>query len=115
MGRRAKIDSETQPRKRRPGLTPEARENQLISMAMDLAEQRIRDGTASSQLLTYVMKQGSTTNRLEKEKLETENMLLRAKIEALQAERSTEERYIEAINAMRKYAGAAFGDDDTEE
>lgn len=89
----------------RPALTPEARENQLVSLAVDLAEQQLRDGTASSQVITHYLKLGSTKERLEKEKLEEENKLLKAKTEALQSQKRVEELYAEAIKAMRNYAG----------
>lgn len=95
-------------RKMRPALTPEARENQLVSLAVDLAEQQLRDGTASSQVITHYLKLGSTKERLEKEKLEEENKLLRAKTENLKSMKRVEELYTEALNAMRNYAG--YGD-----
>lgn len=96
--------SESTPR-RRPGLTPEARENQLISLAVDLAEKQLMEGTASSQVITHYLKLGSTKERLEKEKLEEENKLLRAKTEALQSTRRYDELLEEAIEAMRSYSG----------
>ena len=92
-------------RKIRPALTPEARENQLISLAVDLVEQRLLDGTASSQETTHFLKLGSTKARLEKEKLEEENKLLRAKTENLESQKRVEELYSEALKAMRDYAG----------
>ena len=93
------------PNKIRPALTPEARENQLISLAVDLVEQRLLDGTASSQETTHFLKLGSTKARLEKEKLEEENKLLRAKTENLESQKRVEELYSEALKAMRDYAG----------
>lgn len=92
-------------RKIRPALTPEARENQLIALATDLVEQRLLDGTASSQETTHFLKLGSIKNKLELEKLEKENELLKAKTEALQSQKKVEELYAEALNAMRGYAG----------
>ena len=92
-------------RRRRPGLTPEARENQLISDAMDLAEQQIRNGTASSQIITHFLKLATTKMELEKEKLRNENELLRAKTDAIQSAQNTEELYKNAIEAMRRYSG----------
>ena len=92
-------------RKIRPALTPEARENQLISLAVDLVEQRLLDGTASSQETTHFLKLGSTKARLEKEKLEEENKLLRAKTENLESQKRVAELYSEALKAMRDYAG----------
>ena len=89
----------------RPALTPEARENQLISLAVDLVEQRLLDGTASSQETTHFLKLGSMKNQLEMEKLREENKLLQAKTESIQSAKRVEELYTEAINAMRRYSG----------
>lgn len=102
----AKVKSSTKTNKRiRPALTPEARENQLISLAVDLAEKQLIEGTASSQVISHYLKLGSTKERLEKEKLEEENKLLRARTEALQSAKRIEELYSNAISAMRKYSG----------
>ena len=97
--------------KTRPALSPEARENQLISYAMDLAEQQLRDGTASSQLITEFVKRGSTKARLEKEILEEQKELMAAKTENLRAQARIEELYTEAIAAMRKYNGQGDSDE----
>lgn len=98
-------------RKQAPATTPEARERQLIALAVDRAEQQLLDGTASSQVITHFLKLATEKERLEKEKLERENELLRAKTEALQAEKTKEELYRNAIAAMRKYGGYD-GDED---
>lgn len=98
-------------RRMRPALTPEARENQMISLAVDLAEKQLMEGTASSQVITHYLKLGSTKERLEKEKLEEENKLLRAKTEALQSAKRVEELYSDAIAAMRKYSGNGDSDE----
>lgn len=97
-------------RKRRPALSPETREQQLIGYAMDLVEQRLLDGTASSQETTHFLKLGSMKYQREMEKLEEENKLLRAKTEAIESGRHIEELYTNAIKAMRNYAGQ--GDED---
>lgn len=89
----------------RPALTPEAREGQLISLATDLAEKQLREGTASSQVITHYLKLGSTKERLEKEILEKQKDLITAKTEAMQSAKRVEELYANAINAMRKYNG----------
>ncbi|MCI8992284.1 MAG: hypothetical protein HFG80_06085 [Eubacterium sp.] len=89
----------------RPALTPEARENQLVSLAVDLAEEQLRSGTASSQVITHYLKLGSSRDRLEREKLEKENELLRAKTKALESGQRVEELYEQALNAMRRYSG----------
>lgn len=111
----AKVKSEDSSRKMRPALTPEARENQLISLANDLAEKQLREGTASSQVITHYLKMGSEKERLERERLEEENKLLRAKTEALQSQKNMEERYIEAINAMKRYSGHGGDNNDEDE
>lgn len=92
-------------KKMRPALTPEARENQLISLAVDLAEQQLRDGTASSQVISHFLKLGSTKERVEKEILEKQKDLITAKTEALKSQKRVEELYDEAIKAMRRYTG----------
>ena len=98
-------------RKMRPASTPEGRENQLIALAVDLAEQQLRDGTASSQVITHYLKMGSMKERLEREKLEEENKLLRAKTEQLQSQKQVEELYANAIKAMQRYGGHGGSDD----
>lgn len=98
-------------RRGRPGLTPEARENQLIHLAVDLAEQQLREGTASSQVISHYLRLGSTRERLEKEKLEQENELLKARAENIRSEKRVEELYENALNAMRNYSGVGDSDD----
>ena len=109
----AKAKTTGKVRRIRPALTPEARENQLISLAVDLVEQRLLDGTASSQETTHFLQLGSTKARLEKEKLEEENKLLRAKTENLESQKRVEELYSEALKAMRDYAG--YGSEEQDE
>ena len=89
----------------RPAMSPEARENQMIAYAVDLAEKQLREGTASSQVITHYLKLGSSKERLEREKLERENELLRAKAENLKSAQRSEEVYREALKAMRTYSG----------
>ena len=91
--------------KSRPGLTPESRENQLISLAIDLAEKQLRDGTASSQVISHFLKLGSTVNMLEKGKLAKELELITAKTEAIKSGKNVEELYKAALDAMRSYSG----------
>ena len=108
---KAKTQTPSEPSpKNRPALDPEARQNQLIALAVDCAEQQLRDGTASSQVITYYLKQGSMRERLENERLREENKLLRAKTEAIQSEKRSEELIEEALKAFRNYAG--HGDPD---
>lgn len=99
-------------RKIRPALTPEAREQQLISLAVDLVEKRLLEGTASSQETTHFLKLASSKTRLENQKLEEENKLLRAKTENLQSQKKVEELYTQALDAMRSYSGYGGVEDD---
>lgn len=89
----------------RPATTPEGRENQLVSLAMDLAERRLREGTATSQEVTHFLKLGSSRELLEQERLRHENELTSVKIAAVANQAKTEELYRNALNAMRTYAG----------
>ncbi len=102
-GRRRKPESE--PPRRRPATTPEGREHEMVSLAIDLAEKQIRDGNASSQVITHFLKLGSTREQLEQQRLEHENQLTRVKIEAMESQKRVEELYKEALNAMRMYSG----------
>lgn len=107
----AKTKANNSPKRMRPALTPEARENQLISLAVDLAEEQLRDKTASSQVITHFLKLGTTKAELEKEKLAKENELLRAKTESIESQKRIEELYAEALNAMRRYNGQGDPDE----
>lgn len=98
-------------RKIRPALSIEARENQLISLAVDLVEQRLLDGTASSQETTHFLKLGSSKNRLEMERLREENELLRSKRKAIDSGEEMKVLYENAIKAMRDYSGNGDADD----
>lgn len=104
--------SNTTARRQRPALSPEARENQLISYAIDLVEERLLNGTASSQETTHFLKLATTKARLEKEILEQQKELMVAKTEQIRSEQHKEELYEEVINALRKYNGQ--GDSDVE-
>ncbi len=96
--------------KGKPTTTPEQAENECISLAFKLAKKKLSDGTASSQLITEFVKAGSTKRQAELEKLQKENALLVAKVEALESQKRTEDVYQKALQAMRTYAGQ--GDDD---
>lgn len=97
-------------RKMRPALTPEARENQLIAMAVDLAEKQLREGTASSQVIAHYLKQSTAKTKLENERLQEENKLLRAKTKAIENAEANARAYEEVIKVLREYNGQ--GDDD---
>lgn len=98
----------------RPALTPEARENQLISLAIDLVEQRLLDGTASSQETTHFLKLASRKSKLEAERFELENELIKAKTKALHDAADMKALYADAIAAMRRYSGHGSDFDDDE-
>lgn len=104
---KAASSSGTSP-KMRPALTPEARENQMISLAMDLVQQRLIDGTASSQETTHFLKLASSKTILEKERLEEENKMLRAKTKVMENMEDAKVIYSDVLNAIRKYSG--YGD-----
>lgn len=101
----------TSQRRAPPALTPEARENQLISRAYDLVEQRLIDGSATSQETTFFLKAGSQHARMEMEKLRHENELLRAKTEAIESSKQNEELYMQVIDALQRYGGGDEEDD----
>jgi hypothetical protein len=92
-------------RKRRTAMSVEARENQMIALAVDLAEKQLMEGTASSQVITHYLKLGSTKERLEKEMMEEQKKLLKAKTEALESAAEIKELYENALSAMREYSG----------
>ena len=109
---KVKATSSSKPtRKMRPALTPEARENQMIALAMDLVEQRLLDGTASSQETTHFLKLGSLKATLENEKLRKENELLQAKTKSLSDSKDSKELYENAIKAFRNYNGQGDPDE----
>ena len=91
--------------RRPPATTPEARENQLVSLAVDLAERQMADGTASAQVITHYLKLASTREKLEQERLRQENELLKARIKATASQENVEKMYKDALNAMRSYSG----------
>ena len=97
-------------KRRRPPLTPEARDSQCISLAYDAAQKQLEEGTASSQVITHFLKLGTAKAELEREKLARENELLKAKTDSIQSAQRVEELYAEAIKAMQRYSGR--GDDD---
>lgn len=108
---RSSKDASSSRLKRPPATTPEGRENQMVALAHDLAEKQLADGNASSQVITHYLKLGSTRERLEREKLERENELLKAKVESIASGARVEEMYKNALNAMRSYSGQEFEDD----
>src|SRR4051812_36571066 len=97
--------SRTSRKVKRPATSAEAREQSVSSLAYDLAEEQIQSGTASSQVLTHFLKMGSTRERLEQQRISHENQLLEVKREAIEGQKRVEELYMQALQAMRSYAG----------
>lgn len=96
----------------RPADTPDAREGQLISLASDLVEKRLREGTASSAEIVHLLKLGSSRGRLENAKLERENLLLSAKVDQIRSQQRIESLYADALDAMKTYTGNRHNNDD---
>jgi len=92
-------------KKRRSARTPDGRENQLISLAVDLAEKQLSEGTASSQVITHYLKLASSKDKLEKEILKHKSELLKEQAESMRSAKKVEELYEQALNAMRDYSG----------
>lgn len=91
--------------KRRHAMSLENREQQMITLAVDLAEQQLREGTASSQLITHYLKLATTREKIEQETMLANQKLIQAKVESLASASRIEEMYSEAISAMRRYGG----------
>lgn len=114
MARRksGEVQSEVTSTKRRPALTPEARENQLIALAVDEAERQLLEHTASSQVITHFLKLATAREKLEQERLKAEIELQKAKIKALDNAEEIKVLYENAIKAMRSYGGHGDLDDE---
>lgn len=97
----------------RPASTPEARENQMISLAIDLAEKQLLEGTASAQVITHYLKLGTMRERAERERLELEKELTKAKIKSLNYADEADEKYNKVIAAIRRYSGVRDEFDDS--
>jgi hypothetical protein len=107
--------SKTVRKPRRPATSAEARELQLASQAYDLAEAQIQEGVASSQVITHFLKMGSSRERLEQQRIAHENELLQVKREAIEGQKRVEELYMQALEAMRSYAGHAPAAEDVDD
>lgn len=108
--------SEADAKRRKPATTPEARENEMIALAHDLAEEQIRGGSASSQVITHFLKLGSSRERLEQERIAHENELMEVKKQQIEGQARVEELYLKAMSAMQSYSGnePETSDDDDE-
>lgn len=110
MSRASKDTSQTS-RCFAPAISPEDQEDQMTALAADEAVKRLRNGTASSQLIVECLRRGSVKERLELEKLRQENELLKAKTEAIHATKQNAEIYRNALEAMKSYSVSSVGDD----
>lgn len=97
--------TKNQSRNHRHAMSLENREQQMITLAVDLAEQQLREGTASSQLITHYLKLATTREKIEQETMIANQKLIQAKVENLQSASRVEELYAEAISAMKRYGG----------
>lgn len=97
-------------RKSAPAVDPEARENQMIGLAVSQAEEMLLQKRAPTPVVVHFLRLGTTKNQLEKEKLRKENLLLEAKANAIESAARTEELYTRAIQAMREYSGSIARD-----
>lgn len=115
MPKRMKVtESSGTLRKMRPALTPEAREGQMISLAMDLVEERLRNGTASSQETTHFLRIAANKkiDELNIQLAQKDLELKEAKKQAIYSTERMEQLYAEAIQAMQRYGG--HGEEDEE-
>lgn len=102
----------------RPAIDPENREQQLISLAVDLVEQRLRDGTASAQETVHYLKLASSKTKVDLERAKLENELIRAKTQSIKDQADMKTLYLNAIDAMKRYSGhgsSAEEEDDYDE
>lgn len=102
------------PRRRPPARTPEARENQLISLAIELVEKKLLNGTATSQEVCHFLKLASSKERKELELLSQELELKKAKTKAIQSSENIEKLYKDAMRAFSTYSGNG-GDDNNDD
>ena len=111
MARTKSTSSPGNQRPRRPAISPDARERQLTALAVDLAEQQLRDGTASSQVITHFLKLATRREEIEREILEKQRDLIVAKTDQIHDQKRTDELFREAIEAIKGYQGHGDSDD----
>lgn len=112
--RKAVVSKTSEPIKYRPPLSAEAKETEMISLATDLAEKQLREGTASSQVICHYLKLGTMKEKRELEKLEHEIKLIDAKTEGMESVKKIEELYSEAMAAMKSYRMDSDDEDEEE-
>lgn len=97
---------------KRSARTVKARENQLINLAVDLAERQLKDGSATSQVITHFLKLATVREQLENDKLRSDLKLAEAKVQQIHSEEEKNELYLKALAAMKSYSGQDFEEDD---
>ena len=102
-------------RKQMPAKTPEARENQLVNLAVEETERRLLNGTASSQIITTLLKLATTKAQLELEKLRSDIALQQAKEQEIADKASNSDLYVKALVAFRSYKGDFRGDEEDDD
>lgn len=110
MATRKEVSEDAVKRRAAPAVDPEARENQMIGLAVNQAERMLMDGRAPTPIVVHYLRLATTKNQLEKEKLKKENILLEAKANAIESAARSEELYARAIAAMREYSGSITHD-----
>lgn len=109
------ITKQTPKNKRPPAMTPEAKEEWMINLAIAQAEKQLAEGNAPAQVVTFYLKLGSTKERIEKEILAKQKDLIEAKTDVLKSTKRMEELYADALQAMRRYSGVQESEEDPEE
>lgn len=99
-------------RKQIPARSPKERENQLINLAIDLAERQLRDGSATSQVITHFLKLATTKEQLENERLRADLKLSNAKVKHLESQNTSQELYEKALNAFKSYSVGGFQEEE---
>ena len=112
MATKSKVGSQSEERTSPPAVGVEARENQMIRLAVDQAEDMLRQKRAPTQIVVHYLKLGTTIAELEREKLRKENIVLEARANAIESAAKSEELYAKAIAAMREYSGSLNRDFD---
>lgn len=108
-------DEHSAPRRRSPARTPEERESLLISKSLNLIERQIDDGSVSSTVLSIYAKAGTERDRLEKDRLREEVVVLKKKVETMESAVDMKNLMSDALNAFKGYSGRPIDDDDEDE
>jgi hypothetical protein len=84
----------------------------MVSLAINLAERQMVEGTASAQVITHFLKLGTEREKLERERLRQEIILGQAKTDQIASAERVEKLYSRALQAMRQYQGQEIDDED---